>query len=181
MAKKSNQTNNEEILCSINPFNIWVFCFFLSTIFLLICTKSSPLYPFNDWVDANCIFTVGKGMMNGQVPYRDLYEQKGPFIYLIFGFAYLFSNMSFWGVFLFEVISFAILLFYCNKLALLFVDTKQSLILLPLITICILNLKSFSNGGSAEEFCLPLLAISLYYLLKYFENIYPKHIPKNGY
>ena len=41
---------------------------------ITICSKSSPIYPLNDWVDSNCFMTVGKSMLRGVVPYRDLYE-----------------------------------------------------------------------------------------------------------
>ena len=41
---------------------------------LAVCSKSSFLYPMNDWVDVNCFFTVGRGILRGLVPYRDLYE-----------------------------------------------------------------------------------------------------------
>ncbi len=37
----------------------------LSFGFLLICSKSSPLYPYNDWVDVNCFFTMGRSMLHG--------------------------------------------------------------------------------------------------------------------
>ena len=35
---------------------------------LLICSKSSPLYPMNDWVDVQCFFTVGRGGVRGEMP-----------------------------------------------------------------------------------------------------------------
>lgn len=53
----------------------------LAFVFLAVCSKSSFLYPFNDWYDANDFLTLGKGMLHGLVPYRDLYEQKGPILY----------------------------------------------------------------------------------------------------
>ena len=42
---------------------------------ITLCSRSSFLYPLNNWDDANCFFTVGKSMFNGKVPYRDLIEQ----------------------------------------------------------------------------------------------------------
>ena len=65
------------------------FLFALLAAFLTItvCSKSSFLYPFNDWVDVNCFFTVGRGILHGLTPYRDLYEQKGPLTYLLFALA----------------------------------------------------------------------------------------------
>ena len=155
---------------------ISMFCLMLSLLFLLICTKSSFLYPFNDWVDANAYFTVGKGMMNGLIPYRDLFEQKGPLLFLIHGLAYLISNTTFIGVFVFEVGAFTVFLYYCHKIILLFLDIKYSVMGLPLIAAIVLNMKAFSYGDSAEEWCLPLLTISLFYLLNYLKNKYPQPI-----
>jgi len=38
------------------------------------------------------------------------------------------------------------------------------------MAILILNLKAFTHGGSAEELCLPLVAISLYHLLRFLKE-----------
>ncbi len=159
------------------PLFIWLICLCISVLLLLICSKSSPLYPFNDWVDANSFFTMGKGMMHGRIPYRDLFEQKGVLLYFLHGIAYLISNRTFFGVYVLEVISFSIFLFYGFKLVTIFIDKKYTIVSLPILAASILNLKSFSNGDSAEEFCLPILAIGLYYLIKYFKDLYPNPIP----
>ena len=53
-----------------------LFCLGVSALLLLVCTKSSPLYPLNDWVDVNIYRTIGSGMFRGLVPYRDLFDQK---------------------------------------------------------------------------------------------------------
>ena len=63
------------------------FCLVIAFAGLMICSRSSFLYPYNDWNDANSYFTMGKGMMNGLVIYRDLYDQKGPYLYLLYGIA----------------------------------------------------------------------------------------------
>jgi len=155
-----------------NPklITVWEFCLFISLLYLLIGTKSSPFYPLNDWVDANAFFTMGKGMMNGKVIYRDLFEQKGPLLYFIYGLASLFSAKTFIGAFIIEVVSFSFFLFYSYKSLLLFMDYKYALISLPVMTAFIINLICFAQGGSAEELCLPLLAISLFQLLNVLKN-----------
>ena len=88
-----------------------IICLLVSFATLAVCTRSSFLYPLNDWVDSNCYFTVGKSMFNGKVVYRDIYEQKGVLLYFIHGIAYLISNTTFFGVFIFEVIFFAAFLY----------------------------------------------------------------------
>ena len=161
-----------------NKLIFFLFCIFLSFTFLLIATKSSPLYPFNDWVDTNASFTMGKAMMNGRVLYRDIVDQRGPFLYLLFGVAYLISNTTFIGVFIFEVVAASFLFYFSFRAINLFINAKYAVISLPMLTAMVLNLKSFAQGGSPEEFCLPLIAVGLYHLLAYFKDIYPKPVPQ---
>ena len=84
------------------PVSKWLLLL-VAAVAITICSASSPLYPLNDWVDANCFFTVGKSMLFGKVPYRDLYEQKGPLLYALYALAYPISHRSFLGVWLFEI------------------------------------------------------------------------------
>ena len=148
----------------------YIFCLLVSFVILLFTSKNSFLYQYNDWMDANAFFTVGKSMMNGIVPYRDLFEQKGIFLYLIYGLGYLISNKTFYGVFLLEVISFSIFLKYVMKIVKIFIKEKYSYYIIPILSLIICTSKAFVHGGSAEEFCLPLFAITLYYFFKHFEN-----------
>ena len=67
-----------------------IYCFLTAALVLLFCSKSSPLYPMNDWVDVQCFMTLGKGMLNGLVPYVDLYEQKGPVLYFSYAIVSVF-------------------------------------------------------------------------------------------
>jgi len=144
---------------------LYLFLFVLSVCIMAICTKSSPLYPFNDWEDADCFFTVGKSIMNGMVMYRDIYEQKGPLLYLMHGVAYLISKNTFLGVYFFEVLACFAFLCICYHTAMLF--TKRYAIHSVCITAAFTySSVSFCSGDSAEEFCLPFLAYALYAGLK---------------
>ncbi len=40
--------------------------------------KTSSLYAFNDWMDANIFFTMGKSMLSGKVLYRDVFRSQRP-------------------------------------------------------------------------------------------------------
>lgn len=73
-------------------------------VLLLFATRSSFLYPCNDWNDANSYFSVGKALFNGKMPYRDVFDQKGMYLYFFYGLAYLVSHTTFAGVFLLEII-----------------------------------------------------------------------------
>lgn len=169
--KKYLETNKEKLL-------LILYCFILSFIILLFTSKCSFLYPFNDWVDANAFFTMGKGMIHGLVPYRDLFEQKGPLLFLIYGLGSLISNTSFLGIFLLEVLFWTISLYYSYKIITLFLSKKYALALLPIYMTLLCTSRSFVHGGGAEEFCFPFLSITLYYFLSHFkeQDITPKRL-----
>ncbi len=135
---------------------------FLSALIVLgICSKSSPLYPLNDWVDSNCYLTVGKSMFHGIVPYRDLLEQKGPLLYMLHAGAALISDTSFIGVFLLEVLAGTWFLCLCWKIIALY-EKNPSVLWLPVIATAVYTSIAFCHGDSAEEFCLPLIASGVY-------------------
>ncbi len=174
----NNMTNQNSSVVMIPIRKVYLYCFFVSLFLLLICTKSSPLYPMNDWVDANAFFTMGKGIFHGKVPYRDLFEQKGPLLYFIHAIAYGISRRSFLGVFAIEVISFSVFLFFIYQIVRLYCSAVQSLIAIPIVAFLVLNMRSFSHGDSAEEFCLPLMAYSMLVFLRYISHADPKPLSR---
>ncbi len=132
-------------------------CLLASTALLLLCSQSSPLYPTNMWVDANCLLTVGRAMRAGSVLYRDIYEQKGPTLYLLHALAACISDTDFFGVFLLEVLSLTATLCAACRLLRRRLTLPLSLAGGVLLGTAMLVSSAFAQGDSAEEFCLPLL------------------------
>ena len=121
---------------------------------LALCSMSSPLYPLNIWGDANCLMTVGRAMKAGEVVYRDIYEQKGPTLYLAHMLAACISDTGFFGVYLMEAACLTGFLAAARRL----LRRRLHLTALPAAAVCgacILISWTFVRGDSAEEFCLP--------------------------
>lgn len=151
-------------LSFVRKHTLLIFSFLISYCFLLFCSKSSPLYPMNDWVDVHCFLTLGKGMLNGMVPYVDLYEQKGPVLYFIYAIVAIFNQKSFFGQFMLEVVTMGLFLFYSGKIAQLYLG-KQSLYVYPIqaaLAAIVCTTASFSHGGSVEQMCLFMFIYTLY-------------------
>jgi|GEM_PF-103007 len=143
-----------------------IFYFFLiSFAVLTFCTRSSFLYPYNNWDDANSYFSMGKSMFHGSVIYRDIFDQKGPYLYFLYGLCSLVSRTDFCGVFLMEVLLGALDAAAVYLILRLYLERTLSLLLLPVFLACTFSSYSFYWGGSAEEVCLPLLLWALYILL----------------
>ena len=129
-----------------------VWCLTVATICISLFSKSSVLYPINDWVDAQCFFTVGKSMVRGVVPYRDLIEQKGPLMYFVYGVASLVSYSSFIGVYIIEIIAFSVFLIFVWKILLLYIDKKYIYGIIPMYAVCMCVTSAFSQGGAARSY-----------------------------
>lgn len=152
------------------PKKSYVFLLMIAALIITICSKSSPLYLLNDWVDANCYFTVGKSMLHGKVLYRDIFEHKGFYLYVLHALGYLISNTTFFGMYLLEIAAAFAFLVYTYKIALLFCSDADVLYLIPVLAAFVYGTQAFSHGDSAEEFCLPLLAYALWAGLKALRN-----------
>lgn len=135
----------------------------IAALFLLIHSKSSPLYAMNDWVDVHCFFTMGRGILDGQVPYMDLYEQKGPVLYFLYALAALISRDTFWGVFILEVICFGLFLYLSGKLAQVYLGQCKVIYWIIVVLGALIPISAaFSHGSSAEGLCLFMLVYGLY-------------------
>ena len=161
--------------------NVPIFLFFAAFAFaiLYICTASSPRYATNPWNDANAFLTVGKAMANGLTVYKDIFEQKGPLLYLIHALACFISDTSFTGVYVMQSLSLCVTTFAAYKLASPYVGTGWSVASAVLTCFVTVNSACYYYGDSAEEFCLPFLMISIYYFCRYFKNT-EQDLPKRS-
>ena len=141
-----------------------------SALVLLLCSGTSPLYAFHDWTDANTYLTMGRGLLAGAVPYRDLFDHKGPLLYAVYALGAALDPGGFAGVFCLQCLSLALTLYGVYRLALCLGSEPVP----ALLCACALPLFLLSagvyylpdaldyGGGSAEEFCLPLFSLSLW-------------------
>ncbi|WP_074755234.1 hypothetical protein [Butyrivibrio fibrisolvens] len=168
--------NSDKIVSPIRTAGAYFFCMLTAFIIMLICTRSSPLYVFNNWDDSNSYFTVGKSIFKGLVPYRDLFDQKGMMLYTLYGIASLLSYKSFLGVFVIETIAAALTCIAVLRIYDLYMRTGISLFLMPFTAAFIYSTRSFWWGGSAEEMMMPLFMWGMYLSIRYFKTEYPKPV-----
>jgi len=147
-----------------------IFLFLYAFVLMLFFTESSPLYLINEWVDPNAFFTVGKGMAHGLVPYRDLFEQKGPLLYALHALAYTVSHQTFFGVYILESLAMFVNLYFTYKISRLYLNQLASVLISIIFPIFILNHNSFRFGDSAEEFSIPFLIVFFYLVLNQFHD-----------
>ena len=140
----------------------------VAIILITICSQCSPLYPTNFWVDTNTIFTVGRNL-DSKVMYRDLYDQKGPWMFFIYYAASFIQRDGFFGLYLIEI-AFAFAFLYISFKTLELFNKKYSLPLLTVVATVLYSSKAFMWGGSAEELSLPFNAYALYLVARHYKT-----------
>ena len=135
----------------------------IAFVMMLFCSASSPFYFANNWVDVNAYLTMGRGLFHGKVLYLELFDHKGPLLYFIYGISSLISPHNYFGLYLLESVFFTIALYYAFKLANLFLDRSKSYLTLFMLLPFVFIYKLFVLGGSAEEFIIPIMFISIFY------------------
>ncbi len=138
-----------------------LFILLTAVVAITLCSYCSPLYRFNGWVDPNVFLTIGRSMLHGVMPYRDLYDQKGPLLFLMHALAALVSERSFLGVYLLELPAAWAFLHYSFKTIRLLAP-RATVALVPLLAAVTYSSVSFVKGDSVEEFALPIYAYTLY-------------------
>ena len=122
-------------------------CVLLSILLMTVCSMASPLFPLHTGVDQNCFLTVGKAMLSGTVPYRDLYEQKGPLLYGLHALAAWMDSNGFFGVYLLEILNLTWMLWLYCKIAGLFLPHRKEYVSGGIIRLCDCHSLLLQPGG----------------------------------
>lgn len=132
---------------------------------MTFCSYTSPAYYFDVSPDNNAFFTVGKAMMHGIVPYKDIFEQKGPYVYFLHGLAYLVNHRGFTLIFIYEIATLVAAMYLVYRLAKLVGDRELPALLTGLLSPVLFLVHPFYDyGDTVEFFTLPFL-LSLIYLI----------------
>ena len=96
--------------------------FGVSVFFLLVFSYStSPFYPYSRGWDSAFFQLVGRGMTKGYLPYRDFFDMKGPWLFLI---QYVGAYIGKYGIFLLQCIGLFLTLEFCLKCDYIFFPQK---------------------------------------------------------
>ena len=80
--------------------------FFLGLILFTLLLIMIPISPFHKPLpgrDSSVYIYIGQHMLDGKLPYRDLWDHKGPLLYFLNAFGLLLGNGSRWGLWWLEI------------------------------------------------------------------------------
>lgn len=152
-------------------------CILIAAPFILICSKStSPLYPdyyayggLTDGGDSLQFQTIGKAWLDGKVPYRDLFDHKGPIIFLVNALGFLLGGGTRYGIVVLQVIALAVVIHYALRLARL-VSPNRLWGGIVLVFTLIAYARAYVQGNSVQEYSLPFVFASVYYLVHFLQQ-----------
>ena len=124
---------------------------------------TSPFYRLWYGCDASFFTLVGRGILEGKIPYRDFFDLKGPYFFFVEALGQLMAHDRL-GAFLIQIpFAFAsLVLIY--EICLLFITKKKAVFVM--IVYLWGNITTLWGGNTLEEFALPLSLACLYIVLK---------------
>lgn len=149
-------------------------CFFISSIIfvLIFSTSTSPLYH-NYWGGDSAIFQViGKAWNDGIVPYMQLFDHKGPFIFFVDALGYRIG-----GIWIIQSIFLSITVLGIYDMTKAFELSEKARVAITLFSLVALSI-FYSNGNLTEEYCLPFLSWSLSKEVAYLRGRIKIHKPQ---
>ena len=126
---------------------------------------TSPLYSeLGDTPDSPIFQIIGKYWAEGAIPYKDLWDLKGPYIFLINAIGYGLTGTR-TGVYLLQIVFMTFTLLGIFKIYRLHYPARRAMVM---TSISLLPLSYIYEGGNlTEEYLLPFLSFSFYYILQW--------------
>lgn len=111
-------------------------------------------------------YMLGKVWADGNLPYVDIVDVKGPLLMAVYAFAYLISPGNPYVVYLIHALFVGITLFYSYRTALLFLHSStKSMLASALIMLYVVNPLMFGGGNQSEIIMMVSTAICLYHFI----------------
>lgn len=152
-----------------------VVCVF-GILFVLICSYStSPLFAAYYRGDSAQFLTIGKAWALGKIPYKELFDHKGPIIYFIDMLGFKIAGTKS-GVCVFQIIFMLVTVNALYNIGKLSSENPLCSVFTTGIALIFLKL-NYSEGNSVEEYCLPFITVSSYYQLRFFYQRSDTHPP----
>lgn len=138
-------------------------CFFV----LVYSTSTSPLYPYPGTCDSFIFQLIGKEWLSGSIPYKDLYDNKGPLLYAMNALGYWLLSVRSGIVIIQTVFLFAtaVVTFWFLRIGF----GKKSSLWLTIVLLLGLSL-GYNCGNNACEYAMPWIVYAFYLFYKWLEQ-----------
>ena len=127
------------------PYIYYIPLFFV--LFLVsMFNKQNPFCGFYYRFDSVIYQYIGKMMLNGQIPYRDIFDHKGPVVYFWNMLGYFINPV--WGQWLIELLLLLISGYLAFNIATKYISPLSSFFITSIIFLCTTNVDAIGNTES---------------------------------
>ena len=144
-------------------------------VMLVFSGFTSPLYPHYTGLDSSIFLIIARGIVSGKVPYRDLFDHKGPVFFWMEALGYYLGGRT--GVFFLQCLLLGLDLFFIDRISALFHTDMP----VPAAAFAAVFLTLFEHGNLTEEFSMPLILCGLYFELRFLSSGEERHPPAAGF
>ena len=120
--------------------------------------------------DSSVFLYIGKRMLEGKLPYRDLFDHKGPILYLIEVLGLRLSPHSTNGVWMLEVLNLLAASYLMLQLGFLEAENRASGFLAVLTAVGVCGWKIWQGGNFTEEYALPWITAAALVFFRFFQS-----------
>lgn len=154
------------MLSSISRSKIYIPLFFvlLSVIYGLFCIDGSPFFKILYFTDSATYQIMGQGILEGKLPYRDLFEHKGIAFFFLEALIMLLKSWGLNGLFIVETVFFLLGISYLYKICRIYLPPAYSLSVCVLYTF--LFTKGIIGGNLIEEYANSIMFVGTFYMLQ---------------
>ncbi len=143
---------------------------------LFFSASTSPLYPNYKAIDSSFFLVMGREWLGGLIPYKDLWDQKGPAIFLINLLGFLFTGNKN-GVLIIQII------FACFSEFFIYITLRRVLneywsVLGACLGIIVFSC-NYERGNLLEEYINPFLIVCLYFITDWIHKKTKEHPDHN--
>lgn len=136
---------------------------------LLMSAYTSPLYPYHYGYDSAIFSLIGKSITQGRIVYRDLFDHKGPLLFLLEALGWWLGGST--GIFGLQCVLGTVTLAFFLGIWKIRHPVWNAATVAEWIT-CFAAVYAyffvmFERGNLSEEHSLPFIACSLYFLVRY--------------
>lgn len=126
--------------------------------------------------DSSVFLYIGQRMTEGKVPYRDLFDHKGPLLYLIEYCGLRILRGSFTGVWFLEFLNMVATTALMIKLGRTLGADRSSIYLAAIVCLGVCGWKVWQGGNYSEEYALPWVAFAASVFFSFFQTkTYHRH------
>ena len=131
------------------------------------------LFPGNNRLpaeDSSVFLYIGKRMLEGKLPYRDMFDHKGPILYLIEVSGLCIFPRSTVGVWVLEVLNLLVTVVLMLRLGFLEAKNRASCYLAVLTAVGVCGWKIWQGGNFTEEYALPWITLAALIFFLFFQT-----------